>query len=521
MCCFLLENARSLAQETRQLRASFECFVLHAPLTIVKMTREIPRIHDQSTPWLKLLVEFGFQNEPFILGSESTSSWLARKEWVLPDGRLNNEYLKKSYGNAIVPTLVNGTSYELTTLTEFLENMGDPNVYLKDWHFQNEFGTSMYTPNPFFSRDFVNCETWTSNNDENPFGDDYRFVYIGAAGSWTKFHADVVCSYSWSANICGRKKWFMMSPGSEEVFKSSSTDSGYVEDIREYQELFEQANVITFIQEPGEIVFVPSNWYHQVHNLEDTISINHNWMNSTNLGLVRDFLSKREEDVRNELSDCVDSFTEEEFEEKVEDILYADARLNKSKFLKLCELVRESRSTRKDDYDCRNHGLEVWKCISSPDCYSSITSICSCSISFCAKCSNFVKQLEYSIVSRFLDVHREPVINATIIRYGELFKACHSSNSIDYLQKAEDLTEEEKVELKKTVTQKLANASRSEDDIPWNVNIVIGNSHVAKSLRPIINIKMPSGENFEFDIDSFAQFRQQLAQIVLVVNPQE
>ncbi|UMM22542.1 hypothetical protein L5515_003702 [Caenorhabditis briggsae] len=471
------------------------------------MTREIPRIHDQSTPWLKLLVEFGFQNEPFILGSEN--------------GRLNNEYLKKSYGNAIVPTLVNGTSYELTTLTEFLENMGDPNVYLKDWHFQNEFGTSMYTPNPFFSRDFVNCETWTSNNDENPFGDDYRFVYIGAAGSWTKFHADVVCSYSWSANICGRKKWFMMSPGSEEVFKSSSTDSGYVEDIREYQELFEQANVITFIQEPGEIVFVPSNWYHQVHNLEDTISINHNWMNSTNLGLVRDFLSKREEDVRNELSDCIDSFTEEEFEEKVEDILYADARLNKSKFLKLCELVRESRSTRKDDYDCRNHGLEVWKCISSPDCYSSITSICSCSISFCAKCSNFVKQLEYSIVSRFLDVHREPVINATIIRYGELFKACHSSNSIDYLQKAEDLTEEEKVELKKTVTQKLANASRSEDDIPWNVNIVIGNSHVAKSLRPIINIKMPSGENFEFDIDSFAQFRQQLAQTVLVVNPQE
>ncbi|ULT99853.1 hypothetical protein L3Y34_000845 [Caenorhabditis briggsae] len=443
------------------------------------MTREIPRIHDQSTPWLKLLVEFGFQNEPFILGSESTSSWLARKEWVLPDGRLNNEYLKKSYGNAIVPTLVNGTSYELTTLTEFLENMGDPNVYLKDWHFQNEFGTSMYTPNPFFSRDFVNCETWTSNNDENPFGDDYRFVYIGAAGSWTKFHADVVCSYSWSANICGRKKWFMMSPGSEEVFKSSSTDSGYVEDIREYQELFEQANVITFIQEPGEIVFVPSNWYHQVHNLEDTISINHNWMNSTNLGLVRDFLSKREEDVRNELSDCVDSFTEEEFEEKVEDILYADARLNKSKFLKLCELMF-TESQLSTLYDCATTSTRL--------------------------------------PNDFADNEKDL---KTIIRYGELFKACHSSNSIDYLQKAEDLTEEEKVELKKTVTQKLANASRSEDDIPWNVNIVIGNSHVAKSLRPIINIKMPSGENFEFDIDSFAQFRQQLAQIVLVVNPQE
>ncbi|CAO4369338.1 unnamed protein product [Caenorhabditis nigoni] len=504
------------------------------------MTKEIPRIHDQSTPWLKLLVEFGFQNQPFILGSQSTSSWLARKDWVLPDGRPNKEYLKKSYGNAIVPILVNGTNYESTTLTEFIENMGDPKVYLKDWHFQNEFGTSMYTLNPFFSRDFVNCEKWTTNKEENPFGDDYRFVYIGAAGSWTKFHADVVCSYSWSANICGRKKWFMMSPGSEEVFKSSSTDSGYVEDIREYQELFEQANVITFIQEPGEIVFVPSNWWHQVHNLEDTISINHNWMNSTNLGLVRDFLKKREEDVRNELSDCVDSFTKEEFEEKVEDILYADTRLNKSKFLKLCELVKESRADKNDDYVCESHGLELWKCISSPDCYPSITSICSCSTSFCEKCSNFIKQLEYSIVSRFLESQLSTLYDCAttstrlpndfaddekdlkmIIRYGELFKACHSSNSIDYIQKAEDVTEEEKVELKKTVTQKLANASRSEDEIPWNVNIVIGNSHVAKSLRPIINIKMPTGETFEFDIDSFAQFRQQLAQTILVVNPQE
>lgn len=143
----------------------------------------------------------------------------------------------------------------------------------------------MYSLHPFFSRDFVNCESWTSNKTLNPFGDDYRFVYFGTTGSWsicqsesnvkcinsrTKFHSDVVSSHSWSANICGRKKWFMMPPGNEQHFRDRTTQSGYVEDIREHSELFEKAQVITFIQEPGEIVFVPSNWYHQVHNLVPT-----------------------------------------------------------------------------------------------------------------------------------------------------------------------------------------------------------------------------------------------------------
>ncbi|KAL5146254.1 JmjC domain-containing protein 4 [Glycine soja] len=39
-------------------------------------------------------------------------------------------------------------------------------------------------------------------------------------------------------------------------------------------------------EDAGEIIFVPSGWYHQFHNLEDTISINHNWFNAYNLSWV-------------------------------------------------------------------------------------------------------------------------------------------------------------------------------------------------------------------------------------------
>ena len=34
---------------------------------------------------------------------------------------------------------------------------------------------------------------------------DYRFVYLGPKDSWTPMHADVLRSYSWSANISGHK----------------------------------------------------------------------------------------------------------------------------------------------------------------------------------------------------------------------------------------------------------------------------------------------------------------------------
>ena len=34
---------------------------------------------------------------------------------------------------------------------------------------------------------------------------DYRFCYLGPAGSSTPVHADVLRSYSWSVNVCGAK----------------------------------------------------------------------------------------------------------------------------------------------------------------------------------------------------------------------------------------------------------------------------------------------------------------------------
>lgn len=89
----------------------------------------------------------------------------------------------------------------------------------------------------------------------------------------TPFHADVFRSYSWSANICGRKKWLLYPPGQEEFLRDTHGNLPYDVTSSELQDkgLFphseEACQPLEIIQEAGEIIFVPSGWHHQVYNL--------------------------------------------------------------------------------------------------------------------------------------------------------------------------------------------------------------------------------------------------------------
>ncbi|XP_027563138.1 jmjC domain-containing protein 4-like, partial [Neopelma chrysocephalum] len=125
----------------------------------------------------------------------------------------------------------------------------------------------VYTTPVYFSSDWLN-EYWDA-----VAVDDYRFVYMGPKGSWTPFHADVFRSYSWSANICGRKKWLLYPAGQEEFLKDRHGNLPFdvtapsLQDRREYPRYSQSQPPVEIVQEAGEIVFIPSGWHHQVYNL--------------------------------------------------------------------------------------------------------------------------------------------------------------------------------------------------------------------------------------------------------------
>ncbi|XP_055723689.1 LOW QUALITY PROTEIN: 2-oxoglutarate and iron-dependent oxygenase JMJD4 [Salvelinus fontinalis] len=167
--------------------------------------------------------------------------------------------------------------------------------------FKMDFPEHVYTTPVFFSSDWLN-EYWDTLEV-----DDYRFVYMGPKDSWTPFYTDAFCSYSWSVNICGRKKWLLYPPGQEEFLRDSHGNLAYdvtapeLQDKGQFPHSDEACQPLEIIQEAGEIILVLSGWHHQVYNLEDTISINHNWLNGCNVYIMWQFLQNELSAVQREI----------------------------------------------------------------------------------------------------------------------------------------------------------------------------------------------------------------------------
>ena len=59
-----------------------------------------------------------------------------------------------------------------------------------------------------------------------------------------------------------------------------------------------------WLQEPGETIFVPSGWHHTVENLDDSLSINHNWLNAHNIHWGLALLKQEYAAAAAQIEDC-------------------------------------------------------------------------------------------------------------------------------------------------------------------------------------------------------------------------
>ncbi|KAI4464775.1 arginine demethylase and lysyl-hydroxylase jmjd [Holotrichia oblita] len=273
-------------------------------------------------------------NSPCIIKNVGLE-WESSQRWVVGN-KPHFSYLLEKYGNSHVTIYdcnkrhYNSQETRTSLLQNYINNWNDMKeklYYVKDWHLQNEFPEDKFYEVPvYFSSDWLNeflCE-----NKE----DDYRFVYMGPVGTWTPFHADVFTSYSWSINICGQKKWILLPPGEENKLKDGLGNLPYnLERIS-----LHDCNYFEIIQNTNEAIFVPSRWYHQVWNMKDTISINHNWINGCNINSVRQSLENHLVSVEKEIEDCQDM---ENFQEHCQVMLKASFGLDFSKFYQFLKYI--------------------------------------------------------------------------------------------------------------------------------------------------------------------------------------
>ncbi|KAJ8679824.1 hypothetical protein QAD02_015611 [Eretmocerus hayati] len=279
---------------------------------------------DSTTGYREFFENFLLPNKPCIFDTSVTKDWPCRETWTLNDAP-HFEWLKDHFGDCKVPVAncnkryYNAQQKDEMSFNSYLDYWIDfrnnnysnemPLLYLKDWHCTKSFpSTSIYYVPPYFASDWLNEYYLNNPNLE----DDYMFVYMGPKGTWTPLHADVFTSYSWSFNVVGKKRWLLFPPGQEDclrningnlVYDVMSMDSNK---IMEYDQSNNKIVKIDIVQESGEIIFVPSGWHHQVWNLEDTISINHNWLNGCTILNVWSSLQRELTAVMKEIKDCMD-----------------------------------------------------------------------------------------------------------------------------------------------------------------------------------------------------------------------
>ncbi|KAM7352208.1 jumonji domain containing 4 [Cochliomyia hominivorax] len=346
----------------------------------IEEQNDIPRFKQEDLSYNEFYWQFMERNYPAVL-TDVSNKWECRRNWIKQQHKENNHnnivkplqtittaciinynYLKEKIGNCQVPVANCNREYfnshakcEMSfydfllywqekrgnTKKDELSNIDDNNktnttedlLYLKDWHLKAENANyDFYTVPKHFASDWLNEHLIATDSD------DYRFVYMGPKDTWTPFHSDVFGSFSWSTNIMGTKKWLLLPPGEEIKLSDQLGNLPFC--INE--SLLQSKNVKYFclMQNENESLFVPSGWYHQVWNISDTISINHNWFNACNLQRIWHNLKNQMEKVIKEIDDCRQM---DNFMEHCQTMLRASFGLNYLDFLQLLECIAKRR----------------------------------------------------------------------------------------------------------------------------------------------------------------------------------
>jgi hypothetical protein len=109
---------------------------------------------------------------------------------------------------------------------------------------------------------------------------DYWSIFIGPEGSLSELHQDYWDTHAYLAQIQGRKRCTLFSPSDSPLLYDGKVDPEHPDPLK--YPLFEEATAYECIIGPGDLLFMPSNWWHHVRGLEKSITVSHNFFNEVN-----------------------------------------------------------------------------------------------------------------------------------------------------------------------------------------------------------------------------------------------
>jgi hypothetical protein len=140
----------------------------------------------------------------------------------------------------------------------------------------------------YFSRDYYLIEDWMNGKDP-VHGRNWPSIIVSKKGKGTFLHSDSGMTRFWTQQLSGSKKWRVFPPSENwrlyptkglhhfypAFFKVDAMSLSY-----DKYPLMDGAIVYETEIYPGEVLFIPEGWAHQVLNLEDSISSGMNFLDN-------------------------------------------------------------------------------------------------------------------------------------------------------------------------------------------------------------------------------------------------
>lgn len=248
-----------------------------------------------------------WSDKPFIL-TDCIRSWPACKEWDI-------HQLLKAYAD--VEFRAEAVDWPFTTYCQYMEdNQDESPLYLFDKKFAEKMGITIgkTVEAAYWKPDCFGPDLFEVLGSERPA---HRWLIVGPARSGSTFHKDPNGTSAWNAVLQGAKYWIMFPASVEVPGVFVSADQSEVTSplsIAEWLlEFHEEARslpeCVEGICREGEILHVPSGWWHLVVNLESGIALTQNFVPKSHLAVVLEFLRDKPDQVTGFKRDVDDPYS--------------------------------------------------------------------------------------------------------------------------------------------------------------------------------------------------------------------
>lgn len=146
---------------------------------------------------------------------------------------------------------------------------------------------------------------------------DHRWLILGPARSGSSFHKDPNATSAWNAVLTGHKYWVMFPKGGGDGASSRRPPPPGITTDADESEVTSPCSIAEWFlggfydqarQEragefmhgvcgPGQMMHVPSGWWHLVVNLDECMALTGNFVPGANLGVVLDFLKNKPDQI--------------------------------------------------------------------------------------------------------------------------------------------------------------------------------------------------------------------------------